>query len=512
MRSQRPQIFYRRPSLSFSPRPTGLRGSVGVGLVAGAFLVAPSTAVAATENRSVNDRLCASAVNGYQRGTPTSVALEPAVPAPIAPFLRAELDAGEGPAVPWQTKRGGEFAGVAVAHRGRETTLRTCETIPESRYVQAAGKRVTLKRRERLVGVAVAYPWIAWATAERGGPVSRPTVRWRRLTSSDRTTTKVVLSRRLTALVPDVGGHLTTSTVGGGIQRIETHDRAGRSSRIATVRNVRSAPREALSGNLRDVWLWEPRTLAIHGDIVDSFSDFVALADFPKTAPSRIVDLPLTASPCGRKSPGDVERIRTSLASIDFIDAGPWSNGDATHMRLCDAQGRLVARGTLAALNDGGSSFGSASLIGNALTVEGIEAAGSSAGSGIERTVRILNRTPSGRLVIARQDDTDVLAISRTAAAWITTKTRQLWVSDNAGVRRIDVPLPPAQSFPDQEDEARLTLADTELQVRIPQGETTSIPIVPLPATAVGGSAFHPVDQGCEDTENRTDTCAPPPL
>lgn len=499
----------RRADLSPGRRAGPRRGATTVTVLAAVvFFAAPSAAGA--EKRSAHDRSCASAVRGFTSGVGSPIGLEIPVPAPIGPFLRTELG-DEGPTSPWATRRGGKLVGVAVARHDGTTILSACEEVPDSRHIQAAGRAIAVPRGERLIAVTVAHPWIAWATRERTGSLSRPIVRWRQVSSADGTAQTVRLRRRITALVPDVGGQVTVSTVGGGTQRIDTYDRQRRRTRIATFGGVSSDPAKALRGELRDVWLWEPRTLAIDRDIASSFS--VALADFPKTAPSRIVDLPRTATPCRLRSPGDVDRLRTTLAAIDVINAEPWTNNDTTHVRICDGKGRLVARGTLDASSDGGSSSGGTSLIGNAFVVPGITIRGSSAGSESERIVRILERTPSGRLVIGRQDDTDVLVTGKTAAAWITTKTRQLWVSDGQGVRRIDVPLPGGPNpFPSQRNEARLTLTDRALEVRSPQGETTSAPITPLPASAVAVPQPSPVDQGCEENENRSDTCTVPSL
>lgn len=480
--------------------------------VLAAWMIAGGPSVAgAAEKRSDNDRRCASGVRAYSRGEAGPIDLQIPVPGPIAPFLRTEY--GEaGPASPWVTTRGGTLSGVAIARRTNETILSACEEVPDSRYVQAAGRPITIADGERLVAVTVAHPWIAWATA-RSRSHARPIVRWRRLSSADRTAKTIRPGRRVTALVPDVGGRLTISTVGGGTQRIDTYDRLGRITRVATVDGVSSEPRKALASGLQDVWLWEPRTLAIDGNIGDAYSEAIGLADFPRTAPSRIVDLPRTTSPCRLRSPGQVTRLRTTLASIDIIDAKPWTYSDTTHIRVCDTQHRLVARGTLAASVDAGSSFGGAALVGHALIVTGTELRGSSAGSESERTVRILERTPSGRLVITRQDDTDVRATSTTAAAWITTKTRRLWVSDALGVRLVDMPLAGGPNpFPSQRNEVRLTLTDRVLEVRTPQGATTAVPIAPLPTSAVANPQPIPVDQGCEENENRSDTCTAPPL
>lgn len=440
--------------------------------------------------------------------------------------------------VPWTGP--GRIAGVATQYRGGERRLLACTG---GAHPRAVGRPIALAHGERLLQVAVAGPWVAWATARRPDGI-RPTIRWRRLSSS-RTRART-FPGRLTALVPATTGEVAVSVVARGRQRIVLLRPGGGQRNLIRPRRSAAVPQPRHGPGALAVWLWEPRTLAIAPVAPPEFHLPPVASTFDSDTPQLAVELPFGVTDDGcRSSSATSFDVRSDRLRVQLTDSTRWARQSVLgreadipftrqHLRICTADGRpLVRRGV------GGSTgveyaltvMRDPSVVGDAVIGETDESLDSS-GSGSMRDYRYdvyARATPSAGAPAAMTPRAAEVAVSTTeAAAWIERAAgahggRQLWVSDAAGVRTVPLTAPPARDVLLRLDGATLRVTTGEIQsLPFPSSQLVLGPptveqrfeLTPLPASAtqiarpasVAGSdssASCPADQYRDRCESR---------
>lgn len=440
--------------------------------------------------------------------------------------------------VPWTGP--GRIAGVATQYRGRERRLLACTG---GSHPRAVGRPIALEPGERLLQVAVAGPWVAWATTPRPEG-TRPTIRWRRLSSS-RTRART-FPGRLTALVPATTGEVAVSVVARGRQRIVLLRPGGGQRDLIRPRRSAAVPQPRHGPGALAVWLWEPRTIAIAPAAPPAFRRPPVAPTFEGDTPRLAVELPFGVTDGGcRSSSATSFDVRSDRLRVQLTDSTRWARQallgrESTipftrqHLRICSGDGRALVRRGVGSTSGGETEqtvMLEPSLVGDAVIGQTNESNDTS-GSGSTRQYRYdvyARATPGAGTAAAITPRAAEVAVSTTeAAAWIERAAgahggRRLWVSDAAGVRTVPLTAPPARDVLLRLDGATLRVTTGEIQsvpapssqlVLGPPTAEQRIELEPLPAGATriarpavaagtDSSASCPADQYRDRCESR---------